>query len=164
MAGNAWTISGYVFNQSNKERIPFVNIIIAGKSAGTTTDIDGYFSLSVEDASVTLNFSHISYEPKSVVFSRNDSFPVEIFLKPVLLELKEVAILPEENPAHRIIDSLIAHIPDNDPKNIPFYTCSIYEKINATIDSSARKMFEKEKDTSLASFVDFFSEYDLFVI
>jgi len=168
MAGSAWEIRGHIFNQSNKEPIPFVNIIINGRAAGTTTDIDGYFSLTVEDASVTLNISHISHEPKSVVFSRGDSFPVKIFLKPSVFELKEVAILPEENPAHRIIDSLLTHISNNDPKNIPFYTCTIYEKIKATVDSIAFKAFEKElekeKDTASKNLRNFLSENDLLVM
>ena len=163
MAGNTWKVSGYIFDQSNKEPIPFVNIIIAGKSTGTTTDIDGYFSLSVESASVTLSFSHISHESKTMVFSQGDSFPVKLFLKPTVLELREIAILPTENPAHRIIDSLVAHIPDNNPKNIPFYTCSIYEKTRASVDSLAQGMIEQGKDTSIA-FFDFLSKYDILVI
>ena len=162
MAGSAWEIRGHILSQSSKEPIPFVNIIINGKSAGTTTDIDGYFSLSVEDVSVTLNISHISHESKSVVFSRGDVFPVKIYLKPSIHELKEVAILPEENPAHRIIDSLMAHISDNNPKNIPFYTCTIYEKIKATIDSIAQKTIEK--DTSLVSLRDYLSDNDLLIV
>ena len=164
MANNPWKINGHVFTRSTKESVPFVNIIIEGKTMGTTTDIDGYFSLPVEDASVTLIFSHISHEAQSMVFQRDDSYPVTIFLKPTVHELKEVAILPEENPAHRIIDSLIAHIPDNDPKNIPFYTCSIYEKIRSTVDSTTYKKLEKEKDTSLAPLQDFLSEHDLLLM
>jgi len=162
MAGSAWEIRGYIFTQSNREPIPFVNIIINGKSVGTTTDIDGHFSLTVEDTSVTLNISHISHEPKSVVFSRGDAFPVKIFLKPSIHELKAVAILPEENPAHRIIDSLLAHVPDNDPKNIPFYTCTIYEKIKATVDSITFNAVEK--DTTLVPLRDYFSKNDLLIM
>jgi hypothetical protein len=163
MAENAWKISGYVF--ANKEPIPFVNIIIEGKSAGVTTDIDGYFSLTIkEDVTVTLIFSHLSHEPKTMVFHQNDSYPVTIFLKPVAHQLKEVTILPEENPAHRIIDSLIAHIPDNDPKNIPFYTCTIYEKIKATIDSTAasKTTIKRGGDTSFTPLYN--PNYDIFVM
>ena len=161
MAGGTWEISGYVFIHATKEPVPFVNIVIDGKSVGTTTDIDGRFSLSVEDENVTLNFSHISCLSKSVTFSRGGTFPVKIFLQPVVHELKEVAILPEENPAHRIIDSLIAHIPDNDPKNIPFYTCSIYEKIKATIDSISYMKIKTKEDTALHQY---FFEHDLLVM
>ena len=58
------------------------------------------------ETSVTLDISHLSHEPKTMVFHQNDLYPVTISLKPVVRQLKEVAILPEENPAHRIIDSL----------------------------------------------------------
>jgi hypothetical protein len=163
MAENAWKISGRVLIHSNKEPIPFVNIAIAGKSAGTTTDIDGRFSLSVNEPTVTLNFSHIAHEPKSVVFHQDDAFPITILLKAVVLNLKEVAILPEENPAHRIIDSLIAHIPDNDPKNISFYSCTIYEKINAAMDTTQKVIFTKT-DSTQSKMNDFFYENGIFIM
>ena len=165
IADNTWKISGHIFTSSTKEPIPFVNIIIAGKTAGATTDIDGYFSLTIkEETSVTLNISHLSHEPKTMVFHQNDSYPITISLKPVVHQLKEVAIFPEENPAHRIIDSLIAHIPNNDPKNIPFYTCTIYEKIKATQDSTvaSKIKIQYKGDTTFSPLYD--PARDIFVM
>ncbi|MFT4762737.1 MAG: hypothetical protein ACI9XO_002787 [Paraglaciecola sp.] len=39
------TISGVVKSAENQERLPFSDIIIKGTNEGTSTNVDGYFSL-----------------------------------------------------------------------------------------------------------------------
>ena len=48
-------ISGVVKGEDNQERLPFADIIIKGTNTGTSTNVDGYFSLiDLPDTAMTL--------------------------------------------------------------------------------------------------------------
>lgn len=59
------TVKGKVVDNSNAEVVPFVNVLVSGTQIGTTTDLDGEFSLEVEKLPVTIEFSFVGYESKS---------------------------------------------------------------------------------------------------
>ena len=52
-------------------------------------------------------------------------------------ELGEVTVEAGENPAHRIIDSLMAHRKANNPNSLDTYSYKIYDKMVFTVDSSS---------------------------
>ena len=57
-------ISGVVKSEENQERLPFADIIIKGTSDGTTTNVDGYFSLiDVPEEALTLQVLYVGYAP-----------------------------------------------------------------------------------------------------
>jgi outer membrane receptor protein involved in Fe transport len=58
VAGN---IRGAVIDDNTGEFLPFVNIFVAEIGTGTTTDLDGNFSLDVDEGSYTITFSYIGY-------------------------------------------------------------------------------------------------------
>ena len=58
------TISG-VITDANNQRLPGVNVVIQGTTTGTTSDLDGHYSLSVNSDDVLL-FSFIGYEGQSI--------------------------------------------------------------------------------------------------
>ena len=59
-----------------------------------------------------------------------------VALKPTTFNLNEVTIEAGENPAHRIIDSLMAHRKANNPNSLASYKYNIYDQMVITIDSS----------------------------
>jgi len=55
-------ISGVVKSEENQERLPFADIIIKGTSEGTSTNVDGYFSLiDVPEEALTLQVLYVGY-------------------------------------------------------------------------------------------------------
>ena len=56
LAFSQTTLTGTVSNE-NGETVPFVNVIEKGTSNGTTTDVDGNFSIEVDKVPVILVFS-----------------------------------------------------------------------------------------------------------
>src|SRR5688500_397325 len=58
------TVAGTVKDEAGVA-LPAVNIIIKGTTTGTTTDVDGNFSINVEPDDV-LSFSFIGYETEEV--------------------------------------------------------------------------------------------------
>ncbi len=60
------TIRGTVIDDANGETIPFANVYLPELGTGTTSDLDGVFSLVVATGTYTLEFSYIGYEDLKV--------------------------------------------------------------------------------------------------
>jgi len=54
-------IKGRVFDEINNEALPFANVVIEGTTIGTTTDIDGNYTLEVEPGLYNVTASFIGY-------------------------------------------------------------------------------------------------------
>ncbi len=59
-------ITGTVYSFSTKEAIPFVNIIAEGSQQGTTTDMDGKYSIEAPYNSTRLIFSFVGYKMDTI--------------------------------------------------------------------------------------------------
>jgi len=59
-------VSGIVRDSKTNETIPGANILIEGANAGTSTDIDGKFSLKVANPNATLIISFVGYKSQKV--------------------------------------------------------------------------------------------------
>lgn len=58
------TISGIIKSEDNQERLPFANVIIKGTTIGTTTNVDGHFSLfDAPDSNLILQVLYVGYAP-----------------------------------------------------------------------------------------------------
>ncbi len=57
--------------------LPMTNIIVKGETAGTTTDIDGNFSIQVEKGK-TLIFSYVGFETQEVVLGNESTINVQL--------------------------------------------------------------------------------------
>ena len=89
-------ITGTVKEINSDKTLSNVNIYSEDHSVGVTTNKDGKFQLPFESAQekITLIFSHVGYEIKSVVLLKKDiSAPVTIELTPVNIDMGEVSVL-----------------------------------------------------------------------
>lgn len=71
------TITGKVSNNTSKESVPAVSVIVKGTSQGTYTNSDGEFSIRVSKLPVVLVFSSIGYDNQELSVS-DASKPVNI--------------------------------------------------------------------------------------
>lgn len=72
-------ISGTVMDAETGETLPGVNIIIKGTTKGTTTDLDGKFSLTV-DAGESLVFSYVGYDRQEILVQNQTELTVRMQL------------------------------------------------------------------------------------
>ncbi len=84
------TLTGKTINESTGVAVPFVNVIEKGTSNGTTSDLDGNFSLSVESLPTTLVFSYIGFETQERVVTQNS--PINVSFIEAAASLDEVVI------------------------------------------------------------------------
>ena len=129
------TVSGRVTDKQNRQPLTFVNVVADEGVVGTVTDINGRYEIHSDEPIRSIKFSSVGYETLSVEIQYNAS-KCNIALNPIVFELKELVIEAGENPAHRIIDSLLAHRKANNPNSLEAYSYRIYDQMVVTIDSS----------------------------
>ena len=130
-----FSLSGKVTDERNRQPLAFVNVVINDGQHGVISDIDGRYAISLDEPILKVKFSSIGYEPKEITLQANQ-IKCNIALTPKTFELGEVTVEAGENPAHRIIDSLMAHQANN-PNSLGSYRYKLYDKMVFTIDSSS---------------------------
>ena len=128
-------LSGKITDEATRQPLAFVNVMVNEGLTGTMSDIDGKYSISSNEPIRSVKFSSIGYEPKEIQLDAGQK-KCNVTLKPAVFELGEVVIDAGENPAHRIIDSLMAHRKANNPNSLKSYRYKIYDQMVFTVDSS----------------------------
>lgn len=75
---NEITIKGRVLSLENKEPLPGVSISIKGTTRGTTTNINGEFTISVPSEKSVLLFSFVGYLKQEIVIGSKSNFTVSL--------------------------------------------------------------------------------------
>lgn len=83
-------VTGLVIDE-NKEGMPGVTVKIDGKSIGTTTNLDGKYSINIQNDSVRLIFSFIGYRDQAV--DVNGQSNIDIQLQLATKSLDEVVVV-----------------------------------------------------------------------
>ena len=135
LTAQSHTLSGKVTDERNRQPIAFVNIVVNGGTTGGMSDIDGKYVIAATEPIRNVKFSCIGYETK-VIELQADTKKLNVSMTPTTFELQEVIVEAGENPAHRIIDSLMAHRKSNNPNSLGSYRYKIYDQMVFTIDSS----------------------------
>ncbi len=95
LAQSKYTISGYIRDAANGEELIGVNIVIPSLNAGTTSNVYGYYSLSVPEGEYDVEYQYIGYQTvkKRLILNHNISLNVE--LREESTELQEVEVSSE---------------------------------------------------------------------
>ena len=134
----AQTIKGKVTDENTKQSVPFAFIGINNSNKGTTADIDGNFTLTIDTGVTEIVVQIIGYNKTIIdVKNRDLSKPIIAKLKPSEFNLLEVVITPKENPANELIRKLIKNKKNLDPRNLPFYSCETYGKTYFTASTTS---------------------------
>lgn len=127
-----YSVSGRIMDAETGNALPFVNLVINSSPHGSISDIDGNFILKSPEPIRFIRASYVGYLPDTI---ETDGRPVVNFqLQRSSIQLSEVIILPGENPAHRIIDSTIAHRKQNDPFQLDAFSYESYSKFLVTAE------------------------------
>ena len=141
-------IDGIVVDDKTNERLAFVNIVInEDGTLGTTTDIDGSFSITTEKEIDKLTFSFVGYEKKTIDIEVGQE-NISVRLKPQHIYLSEVVIDGSNDPANRIIDSVFKYRDSNNPKSLDSYYYKIYDNMVFTLDTTS-PLIDKEMRAEL---------------
>ena len=142
----AQNISGNVIDSKTREALPFVNIIYGNSNLGTTTNIDGEFSISGSLQIDELQLSYLGYFSKTVKISDNNpNKEIVIKLDPKFYNLEEVIVHPGENPAERIINKVVENRNLNNPEKMQSFSCKTYNKMIFTLGRDTSNVKDSSK-------------------
>ena len=149
--GQSLTISGKVVNEKDNAPLSFVNVIVNNNTQGTTTNIDGFFSINVEENQLKkLSFNYVGFEAfvyqvktKADIKPLRRKLTIKLYKK--ALNDTEATTLDNANPANEIIRKVYANRKTNNPAQLKSYQYQAYHKfyvnlkkvIPSQIDSSA---------------------------
>jgi len=99
-------ISGTVIEDATDISIPGVNVVVQGTTTGTTTDINGMYSISVPGVGTTLEFSSVGYLDQEVLITEGMS-EVNVRLLIDVLELEDLVVVGTRRSPRLVKDSAV---------------------------------------------------------
>ena len=105
------TVTGTVTDGENSESVPGANVIEKGTTNGTTTDLDGNFSLSVSEGA-TLIVSFVGYRQAEIVVGARSVIDVALELD--VAQLSEVVVVGYGTQEKKEITSSVASVKAED--------------------------------------------------
>jgi TonB-linked SusC/RagA family outer membrane protein len=88
---SAQQLQGVVRDKETKESIVGASIVVKGTSTGTTSDVDGHFSLTLKEEKSELLVSYVGYKTETIALQGETS--VQIFLKEDITNLDQVVVI-----------------------------------------------------------------------
>ncbi|MFN5575471.1 MAG: carboxypeptidase-like regulatory domain-containing protein, partial [Bacteroidota bacterium] len=105
------TVKGKVTDERGEALIG-VNIIVKETSKGTTTDLDGMYSIEVSGPNSVLTFTYLGYEPKDVVV--NNQTVINVTLSPDSKVLSEVVVIGYGTQRKSDLTGSVSSVKEND--------------------------------------------------
>jgi TonB-linked SusC/RagA family outer membrane protein len=112
----AQQITGVITDEQGQP-LPGVNIVIKGTTAGTVTDVDGRYAITVPDRKSVIVISYIGYLQEEI--TAGDQTEINITLVPELTSLDEVVVIGYGTVKKRDLTGSVASVSARQIKDIP---------------------------------------------
>jgi hypothetical protein len=100
-------ITGTVSEAGTGEKLPSATIQLEDSYRGTITNLDGFFSITVDELPAALLIRYIGFESKRIEVTGQTEFPLEVELTLSVTELDEI-IVTDRDPGISIMERVIA--------------------------------------------------------
>lgn len=108
-----FTISGIVTDKVTKEALPGVSIAVKNSKLGTSTDIDGKFSIKTQVKPLTLIISYIGYQTREIPIVKSmDNMRIQLEVESQ--DLNEVVVTGYQVIDKRMLTSAVASLTSDD--------------------------------------------------
>ena len=135
--GQKTRIKGLVTDSATSLPIPFASLSLKGSTAGTITTDLGTYVLETRQPGDTLVIACVGYYPKTVKIKPRHLQELNISLAPQTIDMEEVVVRPDRNPALRMHDSIVAHKPLNNPDRLESYSARVYNRLEIDLSRSS---------------------------
>lgn len=127
------------------EPLPFVSIYVQGTTNGTTSNLEGGYSLALEKGNYQIIYQSIGYKQLTeTVVIANKPVQLDVQLLEETIELKGVEVKANaEDPAYPIIRKAIEKR-DFYNKQVKSFTCEVYIKGNVKVLDSPKQLLGKD--------------------
>ena len=110
LAQQKFTIKGIITDAKTDKELVGVNISVKGTKIGTSTDIDGYFSLELAKGSHKITFSYIGYVTIERKIKFDNNISQDYKLEPSLLYMNKVVVTAEKENIIRINPNSVSSV------------------------------------------------------
>ncbi len=147
-------LQGKVVDAVTGEAVPFVQIVFDGTLTGTSSDMDGKFSLTNTEGHTSVSFRMMGYEPLTMKVERGKvQKRATVKLTPHAKTLGEVTVTAKRgkdryrrknNPAVELVKKVIDRKEQNRVEALPRWRRDVYERMSMSLDDF-RPDFEKKR-------------------
>ena len=155
MMAQTTRITGRVYDVQTKAPLPFVSIAFVNSRIGTTSDMDGNFSLDTYYATDSIRASSVGYRTITVRVKRDVDQRIDLPMDPSQVQLVEMVVRPTENPAYTILRRVVANKPANNREKLGAYQFDAYNKIEFDLNNITEKFTRKKLFKQFAFIFDF---------
>lgn len=138
------------------EGLPFANVYITGKFQGTSTDLEGNYTLEVRLKTDSLSASSLGYATVTKVISRQIFQTINFELQPESIGIREVVVSAGGDPAEILFRKIVRAKPRNNPNDFKTFQYESYAKYQIDLDNITPK--ELQKNILLKGF-EFLEDY-----
>jgi CarboxypepD_reg-like domain/TonB-dependent Receptor Plug Domain len=115
-AQERYTINGYIKDATNGEALIGATLYLKTQNTGTTTNVYGYYSLTLPTGVYEVDFSYLGYARQSQTIELSKNIRLDINLKPEGEELEEVVVRADKDQS--IVQSVEMSVNSLDIKTI----------------------------------------------
>jgi len=106
------TVKGKVTSADDGSSLPGVNIVIKGTSTGTTTDVDGAYTINVPDGNAVLVFSFVGFLSQEITVGNQST--IDVKLAADVRALSEVVVIGYGEAKKTDVTGAVAQITSKD--------------------------------------------------
>jgi hypothetical protein len=145
LTARAATLTGKVTDENNQP-VPFASVYIKGTTTGTTTNIEGSYSLELKPGKHEIVFKFIGYKQHSeIIEAGTQRIVLNVQLFPETVTLQQVTIKASEDPAYEVIRQAIKKRKFY-LNQVDAYSCDVYIKGVQRVTKYPKKILGQEID------------------
>lgn len=115
-----FTLSGYLRDADTGEELLYATVAVSDGSQGVTTNLYGFYSLTLPQGIYQINYSYIGYETQTIQIELNRDIVQDIELGAASTELEEVVVVAKnENDNITNTEVSVLSLDINDIKKVP---------------------------------------------
>jgi len=115
-----YTFSGYVRDAQTGEELIGVNVVIPSLSEGTSTNLYGYYSLSMTPGLYEVSVQYIGYQTKTMKIDLNQDLKMNIELSENSTQLNEITVTAERQDQNvSSVEMSVVELDMKDVKKMP---------------------------------------------
>ena len=160
-------VKGQIIDSETQEPLAFVHVTINNTTQGTTSSINGHFSINSSEPITSIHFSYVGYKNKTLKVEPDANLRnVTVALNPDTRVLEEVEFMAGENPALPIMRKVIENSKKNNPNELNSYYLKSYNKFYMDAGhQSPEKIFNTEEpDSSIIDFYNYLQDKYIFLM
>lgn len=144
LIAQTYVYKGTVTDGTTAEPIPFANVYFVGSTAGTMTDFDGNYTVSLSKKPDSIAVSVLGYKELKKPVGTNTLQTINFKLERDAYNLEEIVIKPGENPAEVLLKKVIESKVYNDKDKLDRYAYEAYNKTEVDLYDIEDKMMDRK--------------------